>query len=81
MIRDSAFGKAKARPLRLVSHLGPQAAKPSDVAHSNAECRIPNHEPPDSMRIISFNANGIRSATEKGFFRWFARQKADVLCL
>jgi exodeoxyribonuclease-3 len=33
------------------------------------------------MRIISFNANGIRSATEKGFFRWFARQKADVLCL
>jgi exodeoxyribonuclease-3 len=33
------------------------------------------------MRIVSFNANGIRSATEKGFFRWFARQKADVLCL
>jgi exodeoxyribonuclease-3 len=33
------------------------------------------------MRIISFNANGIRSATEKGFFRWFAKQKADVLCL
>ena len=33
------------------------------------------------MRIISFNANGIRSATEKGFFRWFAKQDADVLCL
>jgi exodeoxyribonuclease-3 len=33
------------------------------------------------MRIVSFNANGIRSATEKGFFRWFAKQKADVLCL
>ncbi|HEY7656585.1 MAG TPA: endonuclease/exonuclease/phosphatase family protein, partial [Burkholderiales bacterium] len=33
------------------------------------------------MRIISFNANGIRSATDKGFFTWFARQKADVLCL
>ena len=33
------------------------------------------------MRIISFNANGIRSATEKGFFRWFANQQADVLCL
>jgi exodeoxyribonuclease-3 len=33
------------------------------------------------MRIVSFNANGIRSATDKGFFKWFARQKADVLCL
>lgn len=33
------------------------------------------------MRIISFNANGIRSATEKGFFRWFNKQDADVLCL
>ncbi len=34
-----------------------------------------------AMRIISFNANGIRSATGKGFFRWFAKQDADVLCL
>ena len=33
------------------------------------------------MRIISFNANGIRSAADKGFFRWFAKQNADVLCL
>ncbi|MGA9343342.1 MAG: exodeoxyribonuclease III [Rhodanobacteraceae bacterium] len=33
------------------------------------------------MRIVSFNANGIRSAARKGFFDWFAKQKADVLCL
>jgi exodeoxyribonuclease-3 len=33
------------------------------------------------MRIISFNANGIRSAAEKGFFRWLARQDADVVCV
>jgi exodeoxyribonuclease III len=33
------------------------------------------------MRIISFNANGIRSAATKGFFDWFAVQEADVLCL
>jgi len=33
------------------------------------------------MRIISFNANGIRSAATKGFFDWFKQQKADVLCL
>ena len=33
------------------------------------------------MRIISFNANGIRSAATKGFFDWFAAQDADVLCV
>ena len=33
------------------------------------------------MRIISFNANGLRSAATKGFFDWFAGQNADVLCL
>jgi exodeoxyribonuclease-3 len=33
------------------------------------------------MRVISFNANGIRSAARKGFFAWFARQRADVLCV
>ena len=33
------------------------------------------------MRIVSFNANGLRSATSKGFFDWFAGQDADVLCL
>jgi exodeoxyribonuclease-3 len=34
-----------------------------------------------SMRIISFNANGLRSAASKGFFDWFAAQGADVLCV
>jgi exodeoxyribonuclease-3 len=33
------------------------------------------------MRIISFNANGLRSAASKGFFEWFAGQDADVLCV
>ncbi len=33
------------------------------------------------MRIISFNANGLRSAASKGFFDWFAGQDADVLCV
>ena len=31
--------------------------------------------------MVSFNANGLRSAARKGFFRWFARQRADVLCV
>ena len=33
------------------------------------------------MRIISFNANGLRSAATKGFFDWFAAQDADILCV
>ena len=31
------------------------------------------------MRIISFNANGIRSAATKGFFEWLKQQNADVV--
>lgn len=33
------------------------------------------------MRIITLNANGIRSAAAKGFFGWLQRQRADVVCL
>ena len=33
------------------------------------------------MRIISFNANGLRSAARKGFFEWFSGHQADLLCV
>ena len=33
------------------------------------------------MRIITLNANGIRSAARKGFFTWLSRQSADVVCI
>ena len=33
------------------------------------------------MRIISFNANGIRAAATKGFFDWMAAHNPEVLCL
>lgn len=33
------------------------------------------------MKIVSFNANGIRSAAKKGFFDWFYTIDADVLCI
>jgi exodeoxyribonuclease-3 len=33
------------------------------------------------MRIISFNANGIRAAARKGFYQWLARQAADIVCI
>lgn len=33
------------------------------------------------MRIISFNANGIRSAAAKGYFDWWRAQDADVTCV
>ena len=32
-------------------------------------------------KIITFNANGIRSAARKGFFRWLAEQDADAVCI
>lgn len=33
------------------------------------------------MKIITLNANGIRSAANKGFFDWMIEQGADVVCL
>ena len=33
------------------------------------------------MRILSFNANGLRSAASKGFFDWFPAQDVDVMCV
>lgn len=33
------------------------------------------------MRVVSFNANGLRSAADKGFMRWFRREAPDVVCL
>jgi exodeoxyribonuclease-3 len=33
------------------------------------------------MRIISLNANGIRSAARKGFFEWLEKQSADIVCI
>jgi len=33
------------------------------------------------MRVISVNVCGIRSAAEKGLFRWLRRQQADFICL
>jgi exodeoxyribonuclease-3 len=33
------------------------------------------------MRIITFNANGIRSAERKGFFTWLAQQNANFVCI
>ncbi len=33
------------------------------------------------MRVISFNANGLRAAARKGFFDWFAASDTDVLCV
>jgi exodeoxyribonuclease-3 len=34
-----------------------------------------------TLKIITANLNGIRSAASKGFFTWLAQQDADVVCL
>ncbi|MDX9838639.1 MAG: exodeoxyribonuclease III [Azoarcus sp.] len=33
------------------------------------------------LRIISANLNGIRSASNKGFLDWLAKQDADIVCM
>jgi exodeoxyribonuclease III len=33
------------------------------------------------MRIISYNVNGIRSATKKGFLDWLKTDPADIICV
>lgn len=34
-----------------------------------------------TLKIISMNLNGIRSAAAKGFFNWLETQNADIVCL
>ncbi|MCC5791173.1 MAG: exodeoxyribonuclease III [Legionellaceae bacterium] len=33
------------------------------------------------MRVISFNANGVRAAARRGFYDWLAEQQADFVCI
>lgn len=33
------------------------------------------------MKVVSFNANGIRSAASKGFFDWLKAENPDVVCI
>ncbi|UDG82591.1 exodeoxyribonuclease III [Candidatus Vallotia cooleyia] len=33
------------------------------------------------LRVITANLNGIRSAAKKGFFDWFSKQNADIVCV
>jgi exodeoxyribonuclease-3 len=34
-----------------------------------------------TIKVISFNANGIRKASEKGFHSWLSGQNADFICI
>ncbi|RMH21694.1 MAG: exodeoxyribonuclease III, partial [Gammaproteobacteria bacterium] len=33
------------------------------------------------LKVMTFNANGLRAAQRKGFFDWFATQDVDILCV
>lgn len=35
----------------------------------------------NSMQLISWNVNGIRSAYRKGFLEWFRQQNPDIFCV
>lgn len=34
-----------------------------------------------SLRVVTLNLNGIRSAAKKGFFEWMLKQNADIVCV
>jgi exodeoxyribonuclease-3 len=62
-------------------HAEPGEETIRDRRHRSVNLAIACHRQPRSMRIITFNANGIRSAANKGFFNWLRKQEADVVCL
>jgi exodeoxyribonuclease-3 len=33
------------------------------------------------VKVISFNANGIRAAARRGFFEWLESTDADFVCI
>ncbi|WP_363324706.1 endonuclease/exonuclease/phosphatase family protein, partial [Turicimonas muris] len=33
------------------------------------------------LRVITINTNGIRSASQKGFFNWMKEQNPDFVCI
>lgn len=33
------------------------------------------------IKVMTFNANGIRAAARKGFWEWFKTQDVDFLCM
>ncbi len=41
---------------------------------------VDNHSGP-TLKIITANLNGVRSAANKGFFDWLQKQGADVVCI
>lgn len=45
------------------------------------QCGVAGSKTGASMRVISLNLNGIRSAHSKGLYKWLARQRADIICL
>ena len=60
---------SRLRPVR-GPHPAPLHPRPAALALA-----LSNHDTPISMRILSFNANGIRSAANKGFFDWPRRRR------
>lgn len=51
------------------------------MSHSTLLNYVSIHLKEFFLRIITFNANGIRSATKKGVFGWLSKQNADIICV
>lgn len=35
----------------------------------------------DSIRVLSWNVNGLRAVLKKGFLKWFLKESPEILCL
>ncbi len=54
--------------------------KSNAIAPLPATC-YPSRRPMETVRLLSWNVNGIRAVEKKGFLQWLAAASPDVLCL
>ncbi|PKL13060.1 MAG: exodeoxyribonuclease III, partial [Spirochaetae bacterium HGW-Spirochaetae-6] len=53
------------------------------IVHATGKflCKLSVSNVSCSLKLISFNVNGIRAVIKKGFLSWFTDLKPDILCL
>src|SRR5512146_2027616 len=42
---------------------------------------MPTKDKPNTLKICSWNGNGIRAIEKKGFHDWIKKEEPDILCL
>src|SRR4051812_36367140 len=69
-------------PSRYTCSFGGIIAWPFDFVFSSILCcKLPSNLNNNTMRIFSYNVNGIRAAITKGFIDWLKTDPADIICV